>query len=164
MPGFWSKIELFRPDVSNPDHLNVYVDLDVLIINNLDEFLSYPHQFSMTRDDHFPSRANSSVMAWTGDHSYIYEEMKKNPFFNRVRYFKTPWYGDQALIERTLMDRQRPPVRLDDLFNGCSRSYRHLQSAENLDKALFVSFQGPIAKPGSPKLMQNNLIQEHWRL
>lgn len=162
-PTFWSKVELFRAGVTDPDALNVYLDLDVLVAGNLDEFVSYPHRFSMARDNTFTQRANSSVMAWTGDHSYIYEEMRRRPMLTRMRFCSLPWYGDQGLTEYCLLARGAAPDRIDDLFPDCFRIYRTLGANDNIDEgALFVSFQGCLAKPGSAALADDPLIQKYW--
>ena len=158
-PGFWSKAELFRKDVANPEGLNVYVDLDVIVANDLKKFLSYPHRFSMTRDDLFPARANSSVMAWTGDHSDIYEEMRQAPLRTRFKYRNFRLYGDQALIEMHLVRENDPPARIEDLFGKAAvRTFRRPADVENLEEALFISFQGPIPKPGTAQFEKRAAI------
>ncbi|MCW5717585.1 MAG: hypothetical protein KIS68_07125 [Bauldia sp.] len=174
-PTWWSKIELFRPGVADPAHRNVYIDLDVLIAGSLDAFVSYPHRFSMMRDEWFPRRANSSVMAWSGDYSFIYEEMVRHPLRYRFRFQQmlgnvTGWFGEQALTEYALRARGMPADRIDDLFPGCNLTIRSLPrharktvDAAQMQRALFVSFQGLVPKPGSPRQQNSEFIKQYWR-
>ncbi|MCC6734893.1 MAG: hypothetical protein IT534_02050 [Bauldia sp.] len=174
-PIWWSKIELFRPGVANPDGLNVYIDLDVLIVRNLDAFASYPHRFSMMRDEWYPKRANSSVMAWRGDTSFIYDAMVRHGrryrlMFNKYLGTVTGWFGEQALTEHVLRARKTPPACLDDLFPGCNVTIRSMPRGERksideaqIEKALFVSFQGLVPKPGSARQADSEFIKQYWR-
>jgi len=174
-PTWWSKIELFRPGVADPDGLNVYIDLDVLIVGNLDAFVSYPHRFSMMRDEWYPKRVNSSVMAWRGDRSFIYETMARHPrrymtMFNKYLGTVTGWFGEQALTEHVLRKRQVAVDRIDDLFPGCNVIIRSLPRGErktvaeaDMKRALFVSFQGLVPKPGSPRQENSEFIKQYWK-
>jgi hypothetical protein len=172
-PRWWSKIELFRPGVADPDGTNVYLDLDLLITGNIDRLVSHPHRFSMARDDKFAKRANSSVMAWTGDRSNIYAAMKANARWNRFRFneyfgMATGWVGDQGLTEWTLLAAGTPADRLDVPFPGYMKVFRQLLEAERtaidvdgMRNVLFVSFQGA-SKPGSAELRDNAYIRRYW--
>ena len=174
-PGWWSKIELFRPGVTDLEGTNIYIDLDVLVTGNLDRFASYPHRFSMARDDRRPRRANSSVMAWTGDWSIIYTAMKRHALWNRFRFqvrsgYFTGWVGDQALIEWRLILARAPPDRIDTLFPGCMKVFRRIPEADGviddttMRDVLFVSFHGApgVPKPGSPELRDNVFVRRYW--
>ena len=61
-PGWWSKIELFRPGqfVSRV----LYLDLDVTIVDSLDDMLANKAPFVITRD-FLQLGFNSSVMLWS---------------------------------------------------------------------------------------------------
>ena len=70
-PGFWAKIDLFKPGRYKGRVL--YLDLDVTIIGSLDDLANYPHPFSAISDYLNPLVINSSVMAWdagTADRVY----------------------------------------------------------------------------------------------
>lgn len=172
-PYWWSKIELFRPGVADSAGTNIYLDLDLLVTGNLDRLASHPHRFSMARDDKFPQRANGSVMAWTGDRSFIYRAMKRHPWWNMYRFQVihgnlTGWMGDQALIEWSLRAAGTPPDRIDSFFPGWMKVFRQLPHADRelvdegaMRDALFVSFQGA-RKPGSSALRDNALVRRYW--
>lgn len=71
-PGWWSKIEMFRPGLF--DDRVLYLDLDVMVVGALDDLAFHPGPFVISHDfiptrmkDGRPigSKFNSSVMAWT---------------------------------------------------------------------------------------------------
>lgn len=184
-PKWWSKVELFRPGITDPTGLNVYLDLDVLVAGNLDAFVSYPHRFSMMRNSWTPilpirrggarsKRANSSVMAWSGDYSFIYDRMVAHPrryqfLFRPAFGIFTGWFGEQALTERSLRRRGMPPAINEDLFPGCSlvinlmpRAEQKVVNEAEMERVLFVSFEGPGAKPGSEGRNDNEFVKRFW--
>lgn len=59
-PGWWSKMELFRPDIDVPDML--YFDLDTMILGDIEPLLE-EDRFLMLRDWLRPHGLNSSVMS-----------------------------------------------------------------------------------------------------
>ena len=75
LPGWWSKIELFRQTGNI-----IYFDLDTVILDDITEFVEYLHDFSALADIHhnsiLPGRLWSGIMAWSGDHSDIYNKCK----------------------------------------------------------------------------------------
>ncbi len=99
-PGWFSKIELWRPNLFTDRVL--YLDLDVDIIGDLSDIAHYDKPFAAIQDWQRPT-FNSSVMAWTpspetdqiytlfrdeyiiragGDQAWITEIMKENHMFN----------------------------------------------------------------------------------
>jgi len=101
LAGWWSKIEMFRPDIYArfKDDTFVYFDLDTVIVNNIDEIADYPHDLSALMDINlnsiFPGRLGSGIMAWRGDHTNIFTEFCKNIEGNIERYYQG---GDQHFI------------------------------------------------------------------
>lgn len=61
-PGWWAKVSLFEPGRFSGRML--YLDLDVTVVGSLDDLAAYPYQFCAIQDYQFPTRINSSVMAW----------------------------------------------------------------------------------------------------
>ena len=98
-PGWWAKIDLFKPGRVRGRVL--YLDLDVSVIDDLDSIANYPAAFCAMRD---PSGAgiNSSVMAWNAghaDHLYTHfspDVMKALP-------------GDQHWIHKKLLSIEKLP-------------------------------------------------------
>ncbi len=101
-PGWWSKIELFCPDLFKMNERVLYLDLDVTVIEGLDEIAYYPAPFAAI-DDWLRPTINSSVMVWDagvadhvftnftedvmerlhGDQNWITEQMPKVETFPR---------------------------------------------------------------------------------
>lgn len=62
-PGWWSKVELFRPGLfSGPV---VYLDLDTLPVGDLSDLASWSGDLAMLSDFYEPAKLASGVMAWT---------------------------------------------------------------------------------------------------
>lgn len=61
-PGWWAKLELFRPDLFRGRVL--YLDLDTSVVGSLDDIASYDGPFAMIDDWIWPDRGASGVMAW----------------------------------------------------------------------------------------------------
>lgn len=111
LSGWWSKLELFRPDILNGSH--VYLDLDVDIVGDPQRL--YQDTFTMCRDFIKPDIYNSSVMAWNGS-------KPTSPFtrYNDTvpdQYKRWPKLGDQAFIQDTVDN-------IQTFSKGLVRSYR----------------------------------------
>lgn len=61
-PGWWAKIELFRPDVFSGRVL--FFDLDTEIVGSLDDLAGYDGPFAMLEDPLRDGGRCSGVMAW----------------------------------------------------------------------------------------------------
>ena len=64
--GWWNKMQLFSPE-AELEGVNFYLDLDVVILENIDKFITFSmmDEFSVTRDFSYPTKGwNSSVMKW----------------------------------------------------------------------------------------------------
>lgn len=96
-PGWWAKIELFRPGLFGGPVL--YMDLDTLPVGDLSDLLSYDGDFCILSDFNRPSRYQSAVMGFTqGEHTdAIYERFVDDPAGYMARF-----RSDQEFIEDTL--------------------------------------------------------------
>src|SRR5690606_6907865 len=61
-PGWWSKLELWRPGVFPEGELVLYVDLDTLLIGGLAPFESYQGELAVLSDFYQPRKIASGVM------------------------------------------------------------------------------------------------------
>lgn len=108
-PGWWSKMELF----SLPGPI-LYFDLDTIITGDCSEWLeAIEHeQFAILRDvyrgKNNPHAMQSSVMYWSGDMRYLYEQFKARPDFSNPG-------GDQAYLEENLLEN---PCYLQDMTDS----------------------------------------------
>lgn len=78
-PGYWSKIELFRPGLFTGRVL--YFDLDTDIVGSLDDLARFDGRFAMVHDWTEDIGA-SPVMAWDADRlnvADVYEPFARNP-------------------------------------------------------------------------------------
>lgn len=96
MDGWWNKLQLFHPDVEL-DGVNLYMDLDVVIVDNIDCFVTHSknEEFSIIRDFGQPDTTyNSSIMKWNNSTatSLIWEPyFKDRPKWRKVQ-------GDQNVV------------------------------------------------------------------
>ena len=97
-PGWWAKIELFKPGRFVGPVL--FMDLDTLVVGSLKNLLGYRGEFAICRDFYHPTRMQSCVMAWTpGPHTAsIYDRFTSDPH-RWMRKFRS----DQEFIEDTLL-------------------------------------------------------------
>lgn len=105
-PGWWSKLELFRPGLFKGPVL--YLDLDTLPVGDLNEIASYRGSLAQISDFYQPKMAASGVMAWTpGPHTEaIYRAFVAE---GRVPAGRSDyWYAKHA----------PKPERLQDLYPG----------------------------------------------
>jgi hypothetical protein len=106
-PGWWSKIELFRPRLLTAPTL--YLDLDVVIVGDIAPLVSACDRFTMMHERGKADYFNSSAMAWTGDMSHVFDAFSRNPAVHMERFRSHPRIGDQAFISDLLMREDRPP-------------------------------------------------------
>lgn len=145
-PGYWSKIELFRPDVFPFGSFVVYLDLDTIPRDFIGFFSALragitPFKFYMLRDWLAPDHYNSSVMCWTAgyfDHIYrIFVADGPDSFMKEYRTYPERW-GDQSFISDSLGFR---PDRLQDELPGHFASFK-ASSLEDKKNASVVCFHG----------------------
>lgn len=116
-PGWWSKLELFRPGLFAGRIL--YLDLDTVITGDLSEIAAYVGPFAMLSDFLRPERPASGVMAWQAD----CEPARRvwDAFIQAPDYAMQTSGGDQAFIRSVLGD---DVDRLQDLVPGQIASYK----------------------------------------
>lgn len=90
-PGWWAKIELFRPGLF--DGPVFYCDLDTIICGELDSVIP------LFKDEKFLMiNKGSSFMYWNGDYSHLWKIFNLDPLRIQKMYRKKPKIGDQAFI------------------------------------------------------------------
>jgi hypothetical protein len=141
-PGWWSKIELFRPGLFNGPVF--YADLDTLIVGSLDD-LVLGHRFTLLRnfwaDRQGEDRVGSGVMAWDADLRIIYERFCQAPERTMQEFVTTERWGDQAFIK---LHSPFEPDRWQDKHPGRIVSYkRDVRPAGRIpDGASVIAFHG----------------------
>ena len=156
-PKWWSKIELFRPDLF-PDQKVFFMDLDTVIIGNVDSILSFNYDFCALSDFYKIVTLGSGLMAWHSSEktNKIYNDFIKNSITISKNYLE----GDQQWIE------EKKPLRtkyFQDLFPNQIISFKKhclLQNGSiNIpSQAKIICFHG-LPKPHT---ILDPAIKDHW--
>jgi hypothetical protein len=117
LPGWWSKMELFREFAHA-----FYVDLDTVIVGNITKMVRHRHEFTVLRNLTRPEsgQIGSGLMAWSGDYSRLYRAFMADPDRHMAECVTTQKWGDQGFIQSKMQ-------RFDyfqDLFPGAVVSYK----------------------------------------
>ncbi|ACL71572.1 conserved hypothetical protein [Thioalkalivibrio sulfidiphilus HL-EbGr7] len=79
LKGFWNKLLLFRRDFHGLRGTALYLDLDLVIVDNIDFLATHPGDFCICRNWSRRKMWNSSVMRFEfGAHPQIWEEFERN--------------------------------------------------------------------------------------
>ena len=164
-PGWWSKIELFRPGLFDGPVL--YFDLDTVIVGSLDTIAAHPHRFTMAHEFYRPELLCSTAMAWSGDYSFLYEAFAADPvrlmkhYDHELPKRRSEWrIGDQAYCEDQLIAAGVKVNTFRDLFGERSVASYKVHCADGLrgDEAV-VAFHG---NPKMDDLQNVEWIRESW--
>jgi hypothetical protein len=94
-PGWWAKIELFRPGLFHGPVL--YLDLDSLVVGDVTPL--FRKRFTALADFYRPSSGiGSGVMAWEGDMSHLYHTFRETPDIWQNHCTSRECWGDQGFI------------------------------------------------------------------
>lgn len=140
-PGWWSKVEVFRP-VS--DDVTLFLDLDTIVVGDLAPLLEIGDGLTMATDFYQPRNHNSSAMAWRGDLREIYGTFLSDPRGEMDEYTRRldGRIGDQAFIEDTAS-------KLNRFAPGLVASYKVHARNGPPEGAAVVTFHGS-PKPNDP--------------
>ena len=139
-PGWWAKIELFRPGVITGPTL--YLDLDTVLVGSIDALADLPQDFAIMRNLNMPHMPGSAVMWFRSAPVKVYETFAENPAHYIAQYSdKTQgcYLGDQAFIWDVL---DRKVSYLSDSVPGLIRSYRRHCAAGVPEGCAVVAFGG----------------------
>lgn len=101
-PGWWAKMELFRPGLTSAPLL--YMDLDTVILNSVRLFLTVDRT-TLLSDFYRPEQLQSSVMFLTPeDRARVWAEWIKDPagHISRFSVLRPGFNGDQNFVEEVL--------------------------------------------------------------
>ena len=153
--GWWSKVELFRPELSKKKRI-IYFDLDTVILKNIDDILQYDHSMTGLLPWNARNRAAgmmaSGMMAWNneGDFSFLFDQFK-------LENIKNYQGGDQHYISEILNDNAADVEFFQDMFPGIYSYKRNCKRGLPGD-ARIVCFHG---KPRLPNVNQT-WVRENW--
>jgi hypothetical protein len=101
--GWWNKLEIFRKGLFAG--LTVYLDLDSIVIDDVTDMFTYPHEFTTGANWRGSSKAlnkgvlNSGFMLWNADRDLSHLDIKVDSEIDE-EYSHSPFkWGDQAYIQ-----------------------------------------------------------------
>ena len=100
-PKWWSKIELFRPDIFHDTSQVFFLDLDTVITNNINDIVSYDGDFCGLRDFYKVVTLGSGLLSWKpSKYHHVYKK-----FLLKCDYVmaNTP-EGDQKWIDSQIKE------------------------------------------------------------
>ncbi|MCC7347678.1 MAG: hypothetical protein IT538_09805 [Variibacter sp.] len=173
-PGYWSKLELYRPGLFGGPVL--YVDLDTIIHGSIDRLgqMAGEVPFGCVTDP-LGGYMNSSVMTFSVDCSFIFQRFGRLGFYDR---HLRPWlrwifvgvglgrpfafggsYGDQGFADMCLQDAQVPVLRLDQALPGMFSTFNFSASAQARPAGSICLMMGY----PKPHEIRSGWIAQHWR-
>lgn len=105
-PGWWAKLQLFGWSRSG---LNLYLDLDSVIVGSLDDLLSEQLSAPINWAQSGHGGLQSCAMAWGGDYGWIADgfdvsKLTHDPHHPFGRYGDSDYWGDQGYLTALLGD------------------------------------------------------------
>lgn len=99
--GWWYKLQLFQPQLFDLQGATLFIDLDVVIVNNMDALFDYqPERFCIIRDLQAGKVYNSSVFRLNiGQFPQVWQEFQKDKITIVERL-----HGDQDWISECISD------------------------------------------------------------
>ena len=156
-PGWWSKIELFRPKVI--DGPTLYLDLDTVITGKID-VSKLDCDFAMLQSFWVADMVGSGVMWFSGKNvpNQVYEKFVKQPQAYIKHYERNrdgTYVGDQAFVWDTL---NREVERVNDYLPGI-KSYKMHCTHRLPSDASIICFHG-LPRPTE---VDHDWMKEHWK-
>lgn len=163
-PGYWNKIELFRPGLYTGPTL--FIDADNVITGDLSPMITalQGHKFVMYKSrvtlKHPKPTPSSCVMYWEGDHSYIWNVWKTKDQQHWFKEYKvsrgTGRKGDQGFIREHANNLEL----IHDLYPNAYNEIKFVQGEEpDLSKVNMLVFAGG-NKPHNTSW--KNIISKEW--
>lgn len=120
LPGWWSKIEIFREFDEA-----CYVDLDKVVIGDVGRYIDAEHQFTASAGIYIrgDGQINSSLMCWSGDYRWLYERFIADKDRLMAEYVTNSRWGDQGFIRDAMAAAGKPIDTFQRMFPGSVVSY-----------------------------------------
>jgi hypothetical protein len=160
-PGYWSKLQLFRPGLFAGPVL--YFDLDTVICGNLDTLIDQlisQSEFVMWHDDWY-NISSSAIMYWNGDYSFVYDRYCRQPEYYHERYSTANQDGQRLVGDQAVIASLVPHVFVNQFVpKSCIHVVTKDDSRFNLDQCKILIFRKPNNKPNTQ--LEHPLVKEHW--
>ncbi len=148
----WRKLSCFAPELGDLDGAVLFLDLDLVIIDNLDCFFAYPGEFCIIENWTQPGRGvgNSSVYRyWAGAHRDVFES-----FCARTAEVVRTYPNSQTFLSRSVPQLTFWPASWCRSFkHDClpGRLFRRLRPAAIPDGAKIIVFHGQPKPPDAAR-------------
>lgn len=170
--GWWWKTYLFKADHFAPGDINLFFDLDIVIVNNIDKLITFESDQLVGFEDpgkifSRQSKLNSSVMRWlSGSHSDIWTEYVNNRsrshslagdqdwiwllHSDRLQFFPDSWIKSYKWQVRDRSELHRV---------GGVQQFKTVRDPElNMETSILVFHGTP-----NPEHVQDSIIIDNWR-
>mgnify|MGYP001593512860 FL=1 len=154
-PGWWSKIEMFKPGVIADRTL--YLDLDTVLTGTID-LSALNIDFAMLRNFWNPEMVGSGVMWFSGDNvpHKVYEKFVRQPkayIAHHERNRDGPFVGDQAFVSDCLGEIEHINDYVPGIYSFKMHCFRRLPK-----DASIVCFHG------RPRIteVKADWLEKHW--
>jgi hypothetical protein len=169
----WRKLSCFAPELGDLEGPVLFLDLDVVIIDNIDCLFAYPGEFCIIENWTQPGRGigNSSVYRyWAGAHGDVFARFRADP-----REIVRAYPNSQTFLSRSLPELTFWPASWCRSFkHDClpGRLLRRLRPATIPEGAKIIVFHGQPKPPDAARglwpepgrsLRPAPWIAEHWR-
>ena len=156
-PGWWSKAEIFRPDLEKYGRV-FYIDLSAVIVGDITEMASY-EGLAVNKDFHLGCPSQSVLSLPPGALRVVWNTFKADPekWMAEGDKCNAPNFGDQILLNEIDIGEI---AYFQDLFPGqLVSARRHCQSGLP-DNARIVKFHGQ-PKPHTQDSI--DWVSKHWK-
>lgn len=169
--GWWWKPYVFARNHFSHSDVNLFIDLDMVIVNDMRPLFEFPGDIVGMRDviaTFHPSihKLGSAVMRWQGDYSCIWDELVKNPSIMRSMRGDQDWIWHRMKNEMKLYPLEWIPsykwgirnktelVKRDGKF-----VFSHSKNVNLPSDAIILAFHGT----PNPEDVNDQVILDHWR-
>ena len=97
LPGWWGKLTFFKKRPYNLKGRLLFLDLDIVILNNIDDIATFPHEFGIIKDWHYESYNSSVFVLDVGKRRKVWDKFN-NRVMNRL-HGDQDWITDHAKAE-----------------------------------------------------------------
>ena len=142
--GWWAKIQLFKPDFLKGERF-LYLDLDVVITDDISEILNREEKFVTIKDWIYPTYNSSAMLMTGGDFPYVYDLFVKD----KEKAMQACPQGDQQWITNYVEA---------NFFSETDFASFRMSGCESEPKGKIVVFHG---KP-DPHEIKGTWVEENW--
>jgi len=172
-PGWWSKIELFKPDQFEGHVL--YMDIDMMTCGNIDKLAGPWTSLVMLKDcPAFRTVSNSGLMWWNAEKNSVYENIFHDFEKDKLEIMKTysgvkgvTMFGDQGFIDQTMKKYEHPILKWQDILpESWFLEFSYLDKINPIvadgsyDKDVRICYS--LGYPKFANMPELPIVKDHW--